>query len=37
MAATMFLGMILMALAFWMYSIAVALTRVRCMIAEDGR
>jgi heme exporter protein C len=34
MAATMFTGMILMALAFWMYSIAVALTRVRCEIAE---
>jgi heme exporter protein C len=35
MAATMFTGMILMALAFWMYSIAVALTRVRCEIAEN--
>jgi heme exporter protein C len=34
MAATMFTGMILMALAFWMYSIAVALVRVRCEIAE---
>jgi heme exporter protein C len=34
MAATMFTGMILMALAFWMYSIAVALTRVRCEIVE---
>ena len=34
MAATMFTGMILMALAFWMYSIAVALVRVRCQIAE---
>jgi hypothetical protein len=29
--------MILMALAFWMYSIAVALTRVRCLIAEEER
>jgi len=37
MAATMFLGMILMAVAFWMYSIAVALTRVRAMIAEEER
>jgi len=37
MAATMFLGMILMALAFWMYSIAVALTRVRRLIVEDER
>ena len=34
MAATMFTGMILMALAFWMYSIAVAMARVRCQIAE---
>ena len=34
MAATMFTGMILMALCFWMYSIAVALTRVRAEIAE---
>ena len=36
MAATMFAGMILMALAFWMYSIAVSLVRVRCMIREGG-
>ena len=35
MAATMFTGMILMALAFWMYSIAVSLVRVRCMIREQ--
>ena len=34
MAATMFAGMILMALAFWMYSVAVALVRVRCIILE---
>jgi len=34
MAAAMFAGMILMALAFWMYSIAVALMRVRCIIME---
>lgn len=34
MAATMFTGMILMALAFWMYSIAVAMLRVRCEIVE---
>jgi len=33
-AATMVTGMLLMALAFWMYSIAVALVRVRCEIAE---
>ena len=34
MAATMLTGMLLMALAFWMYSIAVALVRVRCIIRE---
>ena len=34
MAAAMFAGMILMALAFWMYSMAVALIRVRCIIKE---
>ena len=34
MAATMLLGMILMALAFWLYSIAVAMVRVRCLILE---
>lgn len=34
MAAVMFAGMILMALAFWCYSIAAALTRVRCIILE---
>jgi heme exporter protein C len=34
MAATMFAGMILMALAFWLYSVAVAMVRVRCMILE---
>ena len=28
------LGMLLMALAFWMYAIAVALTRVRAIILE---
>ncbi|MDP2196282.1 MAG: heme ABC transporter permease CcmC [Rhodocyclaceae bacterium] len=34
MATTMLWGMLLMALAFWMYSIAVALTRVRAIILE---
>jgi heme exporter protein C len=34
MAAAMFAGMIVMALAFWMYSIAVSLWRVRCIIRE---
>jgi heme exporter protein C len=37
MAATMVTGMLLMALAFWMYSIAVAMVRVRCEIVEDER
>ena len=37
MAATMFAGMILMALAFWMYSIAMALGRVRAIILERER
>src|ERR687895_1440996 len=36
MAATMLAGMIVMALAFWMYSIAVSLVRVRCMIRESA-
>src|SRR5260221_74991 len=34
MAATMFAGMIVMTFAFWFYSIAVALIRVRCIIRE---
>jgi len=34
MAATMLAGMLLMALAFWLYSIAASLTRVRCIIRE---
>ena len=34
MAATMLLGMLLMALAFWMYSIAVSLHRVRSIVLE---
>jgi len=37
MAKTMLLGMLLMALGFWAYSIAVALTRVRCTIREEER
>lgn len=37
MAATMFTGMILVALAFWMYSIAMALLRVRAIIRERER
>jgi len=36
MAATMLTGMLLMALCFWAYSIAVALTRVRAEIAQVG-
>lgn len=34
MATTMLVGMLVMALAFWMYSIAVALMRVRAIILE---
>jgi heme exporter protein C len=34
MARTMLWGMLVMACAFWMYSIAVALARVRCIILE---
>jgi heme exporter protein C len=34
MAKTMLTGMLLMALAFWLYSIAVAMVRVRCIMRE---
>jgi heme exporter protein C len=37
MAATMLLGMLVMALALWMYCIAVALLRVRTLILERER
>ena len=37
MATTMLVGMLLMALAAWMYSIAVALWRVRSIILERER
>ncbi len=37
MAATMLLGMLLMALAFWMYTVAVGLMRVRCIMLERER
>jgi heme exporter protein C len=37
MAATMFAGMLLMAISFWMYSIAAALVRVRSIILERER
>jgi heme exporter protein C len=37
MASTMLIGMLLMALACWMYSIAVSLARVRCEILERER
>jgi len=36
MAASMLTGMLLMALAFWAYSIAVSMVRVRCIIRERG-
>ena len=35
MATTMLTGMLLVALGFWMYSIAVAMVRVRCEIREN--
>lgn len=34
MAALMLIGMLLMALASWMYAVAIALMRVRCIILE---
>jgi heme exporter protein C len=37
MATTMLAGMLLMALACWAYTVAVALTRVRCIILERER
>ena len=37
MAATMLTGMMLMVFAFWMYSIAVSLARVRAIILERER
>jgi heme exporter protein C len=37
MAATMLIGMLIMALGFWMYSIAATLARVRCVILERER
>ena len=37
MAATMFAGMVVMALGFWMYSIVAVLLRVRCIILERER
>ena len=37
MAATMLAGMLVMALSFWMYSIAAALIRVRAIILERER
>ena len=37
MATTMLWGMLLMAMCFWMYSIAVALMRVRTIMLERER
>ena len=37
MATSMLMGMLLMALAFWMYTIAVTLLRVRAIIVERER
>jgi heme exporter protein C len=37
MAAAMLTGMLVMALAFWMYSIAASLVRLRAIILERER
>ena len=37
MAMTMLLGMLVMALAFWAYTIAVSLARLRCILLERER
>ena len=37
MATTMLVGMLLMALAFWTYAFAVALTRTRAIVLEQER
>jgi heme exporter protein C len=37
MAMTMLLGMLIMALAFWAYTIAMTLIRVRCIVLERER
>jgi heme exporter protein C len=37
MATTMLTGMLVMALGFWMYSIAITLVRVRSIILERER
>src|SRR3569833_278278 len=37
MEATMIMALIVMIFAFWMYTIAVVLTRVRCEILEEKR
>jgi heme exporter protein C len=34
MASTMLTGMLLVALAMWLYGIAAAMVRVRCIIRE---
>ena len=37
MASTMLWGMLIMSVAFWLYSIAAVLTRVRSVILERER
>ena len=37
MAATMLTAMLLMTLGFWMYSIAITLARMRCVMLERER
>jgi heme exporter protein C len=37
MVTTMLVGMLIMALAFWAYTIAMTLVRVRCIVLERER
>jgi heme exporter protein C len=37
MAMTMLLGMLILALAFWAYTIAASLMRLRCIVMERER
>ncbi len=37
MAMTMLLGMLIMALAFWAYTLAISLSRLRCIVLERER
>jgi heme exporter protein C len=37
MAKIMLMGMLIMSISFWMYTIGVALLRLQCIIAERER